>query len=107
MAEFASAVVGLATAAAHVGGNLYVLIHTLKDAPNEFLTLSDELNDYRKMLARLRDLAQSKDMAAIETDDFDAARKRGGEIVKEIEVLIANVQKGRDAGNGDSRVDRL
>jgi hypothetical protein len=107
MAEFASAVVGLAAAAAQVGGSLYDLIHTLKDAPNEFLTLSDEFNDFRKMLARLLDMAKSKDMVAIETDDFDAARKRGEEIVKEIGVLIAKVQKGRDTGNRDNGVDRL
>jgi len=106
MAEFASAVVGLVAAGAEAGSALYSLISTLKDAPTEFLALYDEVTDFRAILARLVEAAESGD---IDAGGTAALRPRADDIVTEIENLLAKVQKvgsgGRDGAGG--RVDRI
>lgn len=47
MAEFVSAIVGLIAVGAKVSDSIYTLIDTLKDAPNEFLALSNEVTDFQ------------------------------------------------------------
>ncbi|KAK3363744.1 hypothetical protein B0T25DRAFT_53445 [Lasiosphaeria hispida] len=101
MAEFASALVELAAAGAKVGGSLYHLIHTIKDAPSEFLALSDEITDFRSILSRLLDITASEDTIAIgggQVEDLNKMRLRGEQIVAEIEVLVAKVRKEGRAG---------
>ncbi|VUC31018.1 unnamed protein product [Clonostachys rosea] len=60
MAEFASAVVGLIAVGARVGESIYDLITTLKDAPHEFLALSNEVTEFRVILMRLTETPDAK-----------------------------------------------
>jgi hypothetical protein len=95
MAEFASAVVGLAAAGASVSSSLYALIDTLRDAPNELLALSDEVTDFRAIMARLVEAVASGEFAVEDheyTRNFEAARMKGERVVSEIDTLVTNVK---------------
>lgn len=106
MAEFASAIIGLAGVGAKVGGSLYTLIRTLKHAPNEFLALSDEITDFRSMLSRLLDITASGEVDVVGdglAKDLDMVRQRGEQIVNEVEVLVTKVSKesGKEVGGNE------
>ena len=110
MAEFASALVALVGAGAKVGGSLYTLIHTLKDAPSEFFALSDEIADFRSMLSRLLDTVTSEDVVAIcsrQANDIDIMRLKGEQTVRGIEVLVAKVRKEGQAGEKSNQVKKI
>ncbi|KAJ9641370.1 hypothetical protein H2199_005340 [Coniosporium tulheliwenetii] len=80
MAEFVSAIVGLLVAGAKVGDSLYALIDTLKDAPNEFLALSNEVTDFRVTLSRVIEARESGELALEENgpdSGLDGVVERG------------------------------
>lgn len=60
MVEFVSAIVGLIAVGAKVSDSIYTLIDTLKDAPNEFLALSNELADFQLVLSKVIEVRESK-----------------------------------------------
>ncbi|KAI9655254.1 MAG: hypothetical protein M1829_000667 [Trizodia sp. TS-e1964] len=107
MAEFASAVLGLAAAGAKVGNSLYALIDTIKDAPNEFLVLSNEVTDFREILTRLMEAKDSGDFTWEEKRRVSWLGQliaRGDEIVQDIESLVQRVSRQKQ---GNSEVNRI
>ncbi len=112
IAEFASAVVGLVAAGAKAGNSLYSFIDTLKDAPNEFLALSDEVTDFRAILARLVEAQDSGEFDTKDRGHLDVVRSKGDDILKKIDSLVAKVKKdGLKGGSGENgnanQVDRI
>jgi hypothetical protein len=96
MAEFVSAVVGLIAVGAKIGDSLYTVIDTLKDAPNEFLALSDEVTDFRQVLAKVIEVRQSGRLGLglneNKADDrMDVALKNGMNILQDIDALVRKV----------------
>lgn len=101
MAEFASAIIALAGAGAKVGGRLYVTIRTLKDAPTEFLDLSDEISDFSLMLLRLKEAAGPEEVAGLDQhqiQDLIMLRTKGERIMNEVEILVNKVRKETNEG---------
>lgn len=110
MAEFVSAIVGLIVAGAKVGDSLYALIDTLKDAPDEFRALSDELTDFRAILSRAVEANDSGEFALEEgrpATDFDLARVKGEAVVQDIEKLVQRVSKEQSAESKETQVQRI
>ena len=110
MAEFASAIVGLVAAGAKIGDSLYALIDTLKDAPNEFLALSNEVTDFRVALSRLIEARISGELALEENErdsGLDGVVGRGKEIIQKVEELVQKVTKQQDGETGGTQVNRI
>ena len=96
MAEFVGAIVGLAVAGATVGDSLYAVVDTIRDAPTEFLALSDELTDFRAMLARVIEAKTAGDVAFEENGritGLDQVMVRGEGIIQQIEQFVQKVSK--------------
>lgn len=92
MAEFVSAIV----AGAKVSDSIYTLIDTLKDAPNEFLALSNEVTDLQLIFSRVVEVRESAELSVEDdrTDDvFDIVIKRGKKILEDVENLVQGVIK--------------
>lgn len=64
MAELVSAIVGLIAVGAKVSDSIYTLIDTLKDAPNEFLALSNEVTDFQLVLSKVIEVRESGEVSA-------------------------------------------
>ena len=110
MAEFVSAILGLAAIGASAGNSLYSLVDTIKDAPNEFLALSNEVTDFRLFLSKIEEAWEAGQLSVEENksgDDIDPMLKRGGETLKEVETLVKEVarQKGKEGQN--TRIRRI
>ena len=105
MAEFASAIVGLAAVGAKVGNSLYGLIDTLKDAPAEFLALSNEVTDFRSIVSQY--LEHAGTVGHKDEKILDCVRENGGKILKDIEQLVADVVKEKKRGAEPYKVDRV
>lgn len=110
MAEFASAIVGLLVAGAKVGDTLHTLIDTFKDAPNEFLALSNEITDFQLVLSKV---AEARELGELSVEDsrpnsgFDIVLKRGKEILQEVERLAQEVVKQQQGKGEGTQVNRI
>jgi hypothetical protein len=94
MAEFVSSVVGLIAVGAKIGDSFYTRIDTIKDAPNEFLAFSDEVTDFRQVLAKVIELRKSGGLGLNENkadDRMDVALKNGMKILQDIDSLSRKV----------------
>ena len=110
MAEFVSAIVGLAIAGAKVGDSLYALVDTLKDAPREFLALSDEVTDFRATLTRVIEAKDSGEIPFGENrriTGLDRLIVRGEEIIQQIEKFVKRVSNQQDGDNQGTQVNRI
>lgn len=58
MAEFAGTIIGLAATDVQIGDALYKVIGKFKDAPDDFLGPSNEITDFRLIVARLKDIIE-------------------------------------------------
>lgn len=90
MAEFVSAIVGLPAAGAKVSGSIYTLIDTLKDAPNEFLALSNEVTDFQLILPRVIEVRESGELSLEDerpSGGFDILIERGKKYFKMSRIL--------------------
>lgn len=110
MAEFVSAILGLAAIGASAGNSLYSLVDTIKDAPNEFLALSNEVTDFRLFLSKIEEAWKAGQLSVEENksgDDIGPMLKKGGETLKEVETLVKEVarQKGKEGQN--TRIRRI
>ncbi|XXH01946.1 hypothetical protein Hte_008309 [Hypoxylon texense] len=90
MAEFASAIIGLAAAGAKVGTTLDDLIDTLKDAPSELLALSDEATDFRAIVARLVEARESGEfLTRLLLTPTESSNARNGIRISHLEMKVA------------------
>ncbi|EDU44995.1 Helo N domain containing protein [Pyrenophora tritici-repentis] len=98
MAEFASAIIGLAAVGIQTSKSLHSLIETYKDAPTEILALSDEVTAFRTMLSQLKEVDELEEWTSQERADarncLDAMSKNGKHVAQEIEKLIRNAARG-------------
>lgn len=108
MAEFISAIVGLLAAGAKVSGSIYTLIDTLKDAPNEFLALSNEVTDFQLILSRVIEVRESGELSVEDErpdGGFDILIERGKKILQDVENLVQEVIKQHKSEG--SQVNRI
>jgi hypothetical protein len=111
MAEFVSAVIGLIAVGAKTSNSLHTLIDTFKDAPNEILALSDEVNDFRAMLSSVLEV---NDLGGRTSEEHDTAHicldgtvKKGQHIIQKVEALIVKVRKEGLEKDGETHVNRF
>lgn len=110
MAEFVSAIVGLIAVGAKVSDSIYTLIDTLKDAPNEFLALSNEVTDFQLVLSKVIEVRESGEVSAEDgrTDGgFDIVIKRGKKVLQDVENLVQEVIKQQHGKSEGSQVNRI
>lgn len=110
MAEFVSAIVGLIAVGAQIGDSLYTLIDTIKDAPNEFLALSDEVTDFRQVLAKVIEVRKSGGLYLNENkadDGIDVALKRSERILQDVDALVRKVTSEQQDEANSSKVNRI
>lgn len=110
MAEFVSAIVGLIAVGAKVSDSIYTLIDTLKDAPNEFLALSNEVTDFQLVLSKVIEVRESGEVSAEDgrTDGgFDIVIKRGKRVLQDVENLVQEVIKQQHGKSEGSQVNRI
>lgn len=110
MAEFVSAIVGLIIAGVKVGDSLYTLIDTFKDAPNEFLSLSNEVTNFRLVLSRIVDAHQSGELAVWDNKadpDVELTIKRSGRLLQEVEDLVQDVVKQQHGKDDRTQVNKI
>jgi exonuclease VII small subunit len=110
MAEFVSAVLGLVVVGAEVGDSLYALIDTFKNAPREFLELSNEVTDFRAALSRLIEARESGELGLEEStrdSGLDGVVGRGKEIIQEVEELVKKVIKQQHGETEGTQVNRI
>lgn len=100
----------LVAAGAKVADSLYALIDTLKDAPNEFLALSNEVTDFRVALSRLIEARESGELALEENGQdsaLDGVVGRGKAIIQEVEELVQKVTKQQHGETEGTQVNRI
>lgn len=112
MAEFVSAIFGLVAAGAKVGSSLYALIDTLKDAPNEFLALSDEVTDFRQVLTKVIEMRNSGELClngGYPDDSIAIALERGRKLLEKVDKLVQKVIKehGKTQNTKVNRIEWL
>lgn len=110
MAEFISAIVGLLAAGAKVSNSIYTLIDTLKDAPNEFLALSNEVTDFQLILSRVIEVRESGELSSEDErpdGGFDILIERGRKILQDVENLVQEVIKQQCGKSEGSHVNRI
>ena len=102
---------GLLPVGANLSNSLHAMIDTFKDALNEMLALSDEVNDFRTMLSSLLEV---NDLEERTSEEHDTAKiclnrtvKNGQHIIQKIEALIVKVRRERLEKNGETRVNRF
>lgn len=110
MVEFVSAIVGLIAVGAKVSDSIYTLIDTLKDAPNEFLALSNELTDFQLVLSKVIEVRESGEVS-VEDDrtdgGFGIVIKRGKKVLQDVENLVQEVIKQQRGKSEGSQVNRI
>jgi Fungal N-terminal domain of STAND proteins len=104
MAEFVSAIIGLVAVGAQVGNTFYGLIDTFKDAPEEFLDLSNEVQEFRKVVSRLEEARNSKEFA---DDGLDVLLQQCTKTLQQVDRLGQKLLKKKDKGNGETQVERI
>lgn len=100
MAEFISAIVGLLAAGAKVSGSIYTLIDTLKDAPNEFLALSNEVTDFQLILSRVIEVRESGELSVEDErpdGGFDILIERGKKTLQDVVNRIKWLRRAKKA----------
>lgn len=110
MAEFVSAIVGLIAVGAKVSDSIYTLIDTLKDAPNEFLALSNEVTDFQLVLSKVIEVRESGEVSVKDdrTDGgFGIVIKRGKKVLQDVENLVQEVIKQQRGKSEGSQVNRI
>jgi len=95
MAEFISAIVGLIAVGGHVGNRVYQAVEAFKEAPDEFLALSNEITDFRLILNTVERALREGCVPQIVLDevDFNDILKRSKETFDEIMALLTKVQR--------------
>ena len=99
MAEFISAIVGLVAVGAHVGRKAYQAVEAFKDAPDEFLALSNEIADFRLILNTVEEGLRNNSItpAILAGIDLDTLVQGSRETFDEIIALFAKVQRVEDS----------
>lgn len=91
--------------------SLHTLIDTFKDAPNEILALSDEVNDFRMMLSSLLEVNDLNEITSKEHDTVKICLNRtvvnGQHIIQKIEALIVKVRRERLEKDGEAQVNKF
>ncbi|KAJ4301694.1 hypothetical protein N0V90_003787 [Kalmusia sp. IMI 367209] len=111
MAEFASAIVGLAAVGIGISKGLHRLIETFKDAPTEILALSDEANAFWTMLSKMEEVDELEEGTQEEREDakncIEGVIKNGKHIAQEVGQLINKVQKEGLEADGKTQINKL
>ncbi|KAI9791850.1 MAG: hypothetical protein M1816_003395 [Peltula sp. TS41687] len=110
MAEFISAIIGLVAIGASASHSLYNLVDTVRDAPNEFLALSNEVTDFRLVLSRFKDAWQTGQIAiekSKEQDVVDLMFKRSARTLGDIDSLARKIVKQQGAHPADLKIHRM
>lgn len=111
MAEFVSAIVGLAVVGLQTGKVLHNLIETFRDAPAEILAVSDEVNAFWIMLSKLKEVDELGVWTSEERTDSEICLSKilmnGERIAKEIEKLIEKVRREGLGVDGKTRMKAI
>lgn len=109
MAEFVSAIVALVAAGAKAGDSLYTLIDTIKDAPSEFLDLSNEVSDFRLIISKIIEAQEFEDLTTNKgsKDELSTILERGKGILEEVAGLVQEVSKQQENSRELAQVNRF
>lgn len=100
MAEFVGAIVGLVAVGGTVGHKVYQAVEAFKDAPDEFLALSNEITDFRLILNIVERALQNNQIPPVVLADIDlvALVLRSNATLNEIAALLAKVRRVESPG---------